>query len=72
MTDNLIILGPHTNMSVTDALQYAVNVNDKHPMREILICGYDDEGEFFTYSSSMTRKDSLWLTEILKDHVLNG
>lgn len=50
---------PTTTMTPAQALAHA----EAKGMTEVLIIGYDREGEFTTLSSRMTRADALWLIE---------
>lgn len=38
-------------------------------LADVLICGYDKDGDLFVRSSKLSRSDALWLLEKAKDHV---
>ncbi len=59
---DIIFLNPHSRMSVTDALATSSRFN----LNEVLVTGYDQDGCFVSISSSMKRKDVLWLLEQAK------
>lgn len=56
-----------TTMTVEQALASAEAAN----LRDVLICGYDEDGDFIVRSSRMDRKDALWLAEMMKRHALD-
>lgn len=65
-TDTVIPLPPTTTMTVEQALASAQREN----LHDVLVVGYDPEGELVIRSSRMQRKDALWLCEMLREHIL--
>jgi hypothetical protein len=41
-------------------------------LQDVLIVGYDGNGELLVRSSRMDRKDALWLAELLRNWAING
>lgn len=54
------------NMTAEQALQHAIDIG----MKDVLICGYTQDGHFVFRSSRMTNCEALWLTEAMKAQVL--
>ena len=54
--------------ALLSALGFAENDN----LKEVIIVGYDSDGDLIVRSSRMNRQDALWLTEMLKQHVLGA
>ena len=62
----VVELAAHERMTVEQCLNH---VSRKHAeFTDVLVCGYDKDGDFFTFSSHMSRKDALWLAMLLVDH----
>ena len=62
--DDVEELGPHTNMTVREVLEYSLRNSSDYT--EILILGYTIRETFITHSSKISRKDALWLIEVGK------
>lgn len=41
-------------------------------LQDVVVIGYDTNGELFIRSSRMDRKDALWLAEMFRDYLLTG
>lgn len=65
---NVISLPASTNYTPEQALQSALQT----PLTDVLVIGYDNEGELFIRSSKMSRMDALWMTEKAKEWALRG
>lgn len=52
--------------ALLSALEFAKNDN----MQDVLVVGYDGDGELIVRSSRMDRKDALWLSEHLRKYAL--
>ena len=50
------------------AMEFADNDN----LTDVLVVGYDADGELLVRSSRMDRKDALWLSEALRKWALTG
>ena len=61
-----------TTMTPRQALLSALGFADNDNLTEVLIVGYDSDGDLVVRSSRMNRQDALWLTEMLKQHVLGA
>jgi len=58
---NLIRLPPTTTMTAEQALQSAlVDAESKH-LTDVLICGYDSDGDLYIRSSRMTCSEAMFL-----------
>lgn len=67
---NVYQLDPHTNMSVRDALGYALrNAGD---LSDVIIVAYDGDGELYVWSSHIDRRDALWMLMDSVDKVRSG
>jgi hypothetical protein len=65
---NVIALPASTSFTPEQALQSALNES----LTDVLIIGYDNEGELVIRSSKMSRMDALWMTEKAKQWALGG
>lgn len=60
---DIIELGAHTRMSAEDALAHCHRQH--HEYSDVIVIGYDaQDGSLLIRSSSMLRKDALWMLEI--------
>lgn len=62
MSDKVVELGPHTNMSTEDVLGIAGRENPD----EVIVLYEDVEGNLCIRSSGMKREKALWLLEDAK------
>lgn len=53
--------------ALLSALEFANNNN----LQDVLIVGYDGDGDLLVRSSRMDRKDALWLSEQLRIYALD-
>ena len=58
--------------SETFTPEQALDSAKQASLSEIVIIGYDTDGNLFVRSSRMSCRDALWLTEQLKQYVLSG
>ena len=70
--DNVRMMPAHTRMTPVEALDYVKQRIADDGCTELVIAGYYNDGEFFSISSAMTRRDGLWLAETLRRHALYG
>ena len=61
-----------TTFTPKQALLSAMDFVDNDNLQDVLIVGYDGEGELMIRSSRMDRKDALWLAELLRNWAING
>lgn len=61
-----------TSFTPKQALEHALGRLEEDGIQDVVIAGYWDDDEFFTFSSGITRKDALWIAEALKDWAFNG
>lgn len=54
------------------ALLSAMEFADNDNLQDVLIVGYDADGELLIRSSRMDRKDALWMAEMLRNWALTG
>ena len=65
-------LPPTTTFTPRQALLSAMEFSDNDNLQDVLIVGYDGEGELIVRSSRMDRKDALWLAELLRNWAISG
>ena len=61
-----------TTFTPRQALLSAMDFADNDNLQDVLIVGYDGNGELVVRSSRMDRKDALWLAELLRNWAING
>lgn len=61
---DVVELGPHDRMTTDEALEYA----KRRGLKELIVVGYDQDGDFVVVSSHLSRSDALWLAVHLVDH----
>jgi len=59
---NVFSLPATTTFTAEQAIESAKSLN----LVDVMIIGYDQEGDFVLRSSRMDRKDALWLAELAK------
>jgi len=70
--ENVTSLPATEKMTTLQALISALDYERMEGLEEVLIIGFDKDRELFVRSSGMTRRDALWLTEIMRIHALGG
>lgn len=70
MAADIIELGAHDNMSPIEALEYCLR--KKEDFQDILIIGYDQEGDLVLHSSHMSREKANWLLDAAKHIVFSN
>lgn len=68
---------PHRNVfgfppSTTFTPDQALASAGQLALKQVLVIGYDEDGELTVRSSRMTRGEALWLVEHARHHVLHG
>ena len=66
--ENVISLPASTNYTAEQALQSALQME----LTDVMIIGYDFEGELFVRSSNMTRAEGLFMAEKAKHWAMTG
>jgi hypothetical protein len=66
---NVTFLPPSENYNVEQALNSALNIGS---LTDILIVGYDEDGDLFIRSSYMTRAEAVFLLEKAKQWAFNA
>ena len=61
-----------TTFTPRQALLSAMEFEENDNLQDVLIVGYDGNGELIVRSSRMDRKDALWLAELLRNWAING
>lgn len=61
-----------TTFTTRQALLSAMEFSDNDNLQDVLIVGYDGNGELLVRSSRMDRKDALWLSELLRNWAITG
>lgn len=61
-----------TTFTPKQALLSAMEFVENDNLQDVLIVGYDGDGELVIRSSRMDRKDALWLSELLRNWALNA
>jgi hypothetical protein len=62
---DVIQLDPHTSMTVNECLEYCRL--EQADYEDVIVLGYDKDGELILRSSRMTNKDALWLLMVAVD-----
>ena len=55
-------------MTVEQAIENARTLNKNDPLTDVLITGFDNDGNLFISSNAMNKKDALWLAMLSVDH----
>ena len=69
-TDKVRFLPASAYLNVGQAVDSLQHMKDD--LKDILVVGYDTDGELFVRSSHMTRAEALWLLEKAKDWAVHG
>ena len=69
--NNILNFPPSTTMTPKQALESVLVFADNDNLQDVLIVGYDGDGDLVVRSSRMNRKDALWMAEQLKLYALN-
>jgi hypothetical protein len=67
MTDNIHQLEPHTKMTVDEAFSVA----RREEMQDVIIIGYDKEGDFMLYSSQLKTAEGLFLIKVAEKRLMD-
>jgi len=67
MSKPITRLPASSSMLPEQALEHARAQQASHGMESVLVVGYYADGDFFSYSSRMTRAEALWLLEDARD-----
>lgn len=68
--ENLIAFPATTTMTPQQALLSALEFANNGNLTDVLVVGYDGDGELVIRSSRMDRKDALWMAEQLRIYAL--
>ena len=68
MTDKIVSLPAHTNMTVEQCLQLSTRESGADGWQDVMILAYDAEDKLVVRSSHMSRKDALWMLMAAADH----
>lgn len=66
--EKVIALPASTNYTAEQALQSALQM----PLTDVMIIGYDEDGDLFVRSSRMTRAEGLFMAEKAKQWSMTG
>ena len=69
---NVRDLPASTTMTPKQALLSALGFAENDNLTEVVIVGYDKDGDLLVRSSRMNREVALWLAEMLRRHVLGA
>ena len=61
-----------TTFTPKQALISAMEFADNDDLKDVLVVGYDGDGDLVIRSSRMDRKDALWLCEMLRNWALSN
>lgn len=64
--NNVAYLPASRTMTAEQAINSALGLD----FSEVIIIGFDSEGDFLVRSSRMTNADALWLAELLKKYAM--
>lgn len=70
--NNVYSLPATDAMTPLQALLSALEFAKNDDLNEVLIIGYDGDGDFMVRSSKMDRRDALWLVERMRLYVMDG
>lgn len=68
--DNVVALPATTTMTPHQALSSALSFADNDNLKEVLVVGFDGDGDLLVRSSRMTNSNALWLIEQARLYVL--
>jgi hypothetical protein len=68
MNTNIIGFPATTTFTPDQALASAAQLEPQ----DVLVVGYDKDGDLIIRSSRMSLQDSLWLCEMLKKHIMDA
>lgn len=69
---NVRELPASTTMTPKQALLSALGFAENDNLTEVVIVGYDKDGDLLVRSSRMNRESALWLAEMLRQHALGA
>ena len=69
---NVLAFPATTTMTPQQALLSALDFANNDNLQDVLVVGYDGDGELIVRSSRMDRKDALWLSEQLRLYALGN
>jgi hypothetical protein len=69
---NVLAFPATTTMTPQQALLSALEFANNDNLKDVLVVGYDGDGELIIRSSRMDRKDALWLSEQLRLYALGN
>lgn len=69
--NNVISLAAAVTFTPEQALKSALDFANEVGLSEVLVIGYDTDGDLFIRSSRMERKDALWMAEYAKLHAMD-
>ena len=67
----LVQLQPHERMTVKEALTQSLREAELNDLTDVVIIGYDSEGDLVIRNSHMTKGEANWLLDKAKMHALN-
>lgn len=67
---NVLAFPAAVTMTPKQALLSALVFADEDNLQDVLVIGYDGDGELLIRSSRMDRQDALWLSEQLRGYAL--
>lgn len=67
---NILALPPSDTFTPQQALRSALEFADNDNLQDVLIVGYDGNGDLLVRSSKLDRKEALWMAEQLRLYVL--
>lgn len=62
----------HLPLSANLNPEQALNTALQKDFKEVMICGFDNEGNFVSLNSKMSRRDGLWVIENAREFALFG
>ena len=69
---NVLAFPATTTMTPQQALLSALDFANNDNLQDVLVVGYDGDGELIIRSSRIDRKDALWLSEQLRLYALSN
>ena len=68
MSDNVLTLPAHTNMTVEQCLALSGRESAEDGWQDVMVLAYDKDDKLVVRSSHMSRKDALWMLMAAADH----
>jgi len=71
--DNVVLLDCNTRLPLppTRVIEGVVEFHEGNPLAEVVVCGFDEQGELQVFASEASKAKIAWLLERTKDYLLH-